>query len=68
MSTYIVLLRGVMPMGKNKVPMAELRTALEAAGLREVRTYIQSGNVIVSTRLRERAPVLRRPPGSTPRR
>ncbi len=28
--------------------MAELRSALEAAGFGEVRTYIQSGNVIVS--------------------
>ncbi|MBI3167395.1 MAG: DUF1697 domain-containing protein, partial [Chloroflexi bacterium] len=25
MKTYIVLLRGVMPTGKNKVPMAQLR-------------------------------------------
>ena len=41
-----------MPTGKNKVPMAPLRAALEAAGLREVRTYIQSGNVIVTTGLK----------------
>ena len=38
-----------MPSGKNKVPMAPLRAALEAAGLRGARTYIQSGNVIVTT-------------------
>jgi len=49
MKTYILLLRGVMPTGKNKVPMAELRAALAAAGLLSVRTYIQSGNVILST-------------------
>jgi len=53
MSTWIVLLRGVMPTGRNKVPMARLREALDAAGLRGVRTYIQSGNAIVSTRLRQ---------------
>lgn len=51
MATQIILLRGVMPVGKNKVPMAPLRDALEAAGLRQVRTYIQSGNVIATTRL-----------------
>jgi uncharacterized protein (DUF1697 family) len=51
MKTQIALLRGVTPTGKNKVPMAPLRSALEAAGLRDVRTYIQSGNVIASTAL-----------------
>ncbi|MGE8678882.1 MAG: DUF1697 domain-containing protein [Achromobacter marplatensis] len=51
MSTQIILLRGVMPSGKNKVPMAPLRAALERAGLRDVRTYIQSGNVIAATGL-----------------
>ncbi|HSJ53822.1 MAG TPA: DUF1697 domain-containing protein [Anaerolineae bacterium] len=33
-----MLLRGVMPTGKNKVPMAPLRAALEAAGLKAIRT------------------------------
>jgi uncharacterized protein (DUF1697 family) len=51
MTTYVVLLRGVMPTGKNKVPMALLRQKLSEAGLREVRTYIQSGNVLVQTEL-----------------
>ncbi|MBY6346967.1 DUF1697 domain-containing protein [Providencia rettgeri] len=53
MNTQILLLRGVMPTGKNKVLMAPLRAALEAAGLRDVRTYIQSGNAIVSTQLEQ---------------
>ena len=51
MKVKIILLRGVMPTGKNKVPMAPLRAALEEAGLANVRTYIQSGNVIASTNL-----------------
>lgn len=51
MKTQIILLRGVMPTGKNKVPMAPLRTALEESGFRNVRTYIQSGNVILSSDL-----------------
>jgi uncharacterized protein (DUF1697 family) len=44
--TWIALLRGVNVVGKNKVPMKQLAAALERAGLRSVRTYIQSGNVI----------------------
>ena len=54
MKTQIILLRGVTPMGKNKVPMAALRTALEHAGLKDVRPYIQSGNVLVSSNLDQR--------------
>lgn len=46
MKTFVMFLRGVMPTGKNKVPMAELRVALANAGLVDVQTYIQSGNVI----------------------
>jgi uncharacterized protein (DUF1697 family) len=49
--TYIVLLRGVTPGGKNKVPMARLREVLAAAGFENVRTYIQSGNVLVESQL-----------------
>jgi uncharacterized protein (DUF1697 family) len=51
MKTYIILLRGVMPSGNNKVPMAQLREALEKAGFDNVRTYIQSGNALVDTGL-----------------
>ena len=51
MSTYIILLRGVTPTGKNKVLMAPLREALTKAGLKEVQTYIQSGNIIAASDL-----------------
>jgi uncharacterized protein (DUF1697 family) len=53
MMTYIILLRGVTPTGKNKVPMGILREALEKAGLKYVRTYIQSGNMIASSGLEQ---------------
>lgn len=43
----VALLRGVNVGGRNSLPMGDLRSALEASGLRAVRTYIQSGNVIV---------------------
>ncbi|MBI5032874.1 MAG: DUF1697 domain-containing protein [Chloroflexi bacterium] len=51
MNTFVILLRGVTPTGKNKVLMAPLRAALEQAGLKNVRTYIQSGNLIAKTNL-----------------
>lgn len=51
MSTYIVLLRGVMPSGKNSIKMAFLREILEEAGFKNVKTYIQSGNVILQSSL-----------------
>ena len=40
------LLRGVNVGGNNKVPMAPLRAALTSAGLADVSSYLQSGNVI----------------------
>ena len=49
MAGFVVLLRGVNVGGNNKVPMAGLRTALTAGGFDDVRTYIQSGNVIGSS-------------------
>ncbi len=51
LQTYVILLRGVMPTGKNNVPMAPLRTALTNAGFHNVQTYIQSGNVIAMSAL-----------------
>lgn len=51
MKTYILLLRGVMPTGKNRTPMAQLREILSKAGFKNVRTYIASGNVLVDTEL-----------------
>ena len=33
MTSYLVLLRGINVGGKNKVPMAELRTLLRAGGM-----------------------------------
>lgn len=47
MHTYLVLLRGINVGGKNKVPMAALRSCLEQLGFSSVSTYIASGNVFV---------------------
>lgn len=44
-----------MPSGKNRVPMAQLREALANDGFNNPRTYIQSGNALVNTRLGPKA-------------
>ena len=43
---HVALLRGINVGGKNKLPMKDLATLFEEAGCEDVRTYIQSGNVI----------------------
>lgn len=50
MEVYIALLRGINVGGKNKILMAELGEALEAVGLLQVKTYIQSGNIIFASK------------------
>jgi len=49
MNTYIALLKGINVGGHRKVPMAELRELLTNSGFINVRTYIQSGNVILES-------------------
>lgn len=46
MKTWIALLRGINVGGKHIVPMKELRNLLEESGYTNVKTYIQSGNVV----------------------
>lgn len=47
---YVVLLRGINVGGRNKVPMAALRERL-ARDFGDVRTYIQSGNLLLDSDL-----------------
>jgi len=44
-------MRGINVGGKNKLPMRDLASAFEQAGARDVRTYIQSGNVVFAATL-----------------
>jgi uncharacterized protein (DUF1697 family) len=46
MKKYISLLRGINVSGQKKVKMADLKTLYESLGFTNVKTYIQSGNVI----------------------
>jgi len=47
--TQIVLLRGVNIGSHNRIAMPKLREALGAAGFDDARTYLQSGNVALSS-------------------
>jgi uncharacterized protein (DUF1697 family) len=47
--THVALLRGVNVGGKNSLPMKDLARMFADAGCTDVRTYIQSGNVIFRT-------------------
>lgn len=49
MVTFIALLRGINVGGRNKVAMADLRHLCEDLGHRDVRAYVQSGNVVFAT-------------------
>ena len=53
MATWITLLRGVNVGGKNKLPMKALREAMEGSlGYTDVRTHIQSGNLVYESKAR----------------
>lgn len=51
MTAYVLLLRGINVVGKNKIPMADLRTFLADRGFESVSTYIQSGNALFQSDL-----------------
>jgi len=48
--TYIALLRGINVGGKNVIKMEKLKQCFEDLGFSDVKTYIQSGNVIFKTK------------------
>ena len=53
--TWIALLRGINVGGHNKLSMKALGDTLSSMGLQNIRTYIQSGNVVFSTPRRSAA-------------
>lgn len=50
MTSALALLRGINVGGNRKVPMAELRGCVEAAGHSRVATLLNSGNVVLTLR------------------
>jgi len=50
--TWVCLLRGINVGAHNRVSMPGLRDELDGRGYPDVRTYLQSGNVVLATRHR----------------
>ena len=50
MKTYIALIRGINVGGKSLLPMKKLITILENLDLLNIKTYLQSGNVVFQSR------------------
>lgn len=57
MPTWVALLRAVNLGAHNKVSMPRLREVLADAGFTDVRTYVNSGNVVLGSPLRSAAKV-----------
>ncbi|HWC37778.1 MAG TPA: DUF1697 domain-containing protein [Acidimicrobiales bacterium] len=55
MGTYVVLLRGINLGSRRRVAMGPLRDVLGSSGYDDVRTYVQSGNVVLRSRSGEKA-------------
>ncbi|MCA5005116.1 DUF1697 domain-containing protein [Sphingobacterium bovistauri] len=51
MKTFIILLRAVNVSGKNIIKMTDLKAQLEQYDFKEVKTYIQSGNILLQCAL-----------------
>jgi uncharacterized protein (DUF1697 family) len=49
--TYVVMLRGVNVSGHNPLKMNELVEVLVSTGFKNVRTYLQSENIVLESRL-----------------
>ncbi|RPI51246.1 MAG: DUF1697 domain-containing protein [Acidobacteria bacterium] len=56
---HVALLRGINVGGNNIIKMADLRGCFEAMGFTGVETYIQSGNVVFSSRPAKKAMLTR---------
>ena len=50
MKKFVALLRGINVSGQKKIKMSELNTLFEDIGFQQIETYIQSGNVIFSSK------------------
>lgn len=49
MKKYVALLRGINVGGKNLIKMTDLKASFEALRLEDVKTFIQSGNIVFSS-------------------
>lgn len=60
MKTWIALFRGINVGGNNLLPMAKLKSDLESLQFKNVRTYIQSGNVVFDSTAKTAAPLIKK--------
>lgn len=50
MKKFIALLRGINVSGQKEIKMSDLKLLFEEIGFKDVQTYIQSGNVVFSSK------------------
>lgn len=60
MAQFVAFIRGINVGGNNLLPMSALKSACESAGLTDVHTLLQSGNVIFRTTRKDPAPLIRK--------
>ena len=60
MTKYVALLRGINVGGKNVIKMEALRTEFERMGFLSLKTYIQSGNVLFRSELKDTVKIERK--------
>lgn len=59
MPVFIALIRGINVGGHKKIRMADLKSSCEALGWRDVRTHLQSGNVVFKSTKSNRAQLVK---------
>jgi len=59
MTTYIAFLRGINVGAHNRMRMEELRALFVSLGYEDVKTYIQSGNVVFTSEVSDEASIRR---------
>jgi uncharacterized protein (DUF1697 family) len=57
---YLALLRGINVSGKNIIKMAELKKLFEELNFSDVKTYIQSGNIIFNDLEKDKAKLIKK--------
>jgi uncharacterized protein (DUF1697 family) len=60
MTVYVSMLRAVNVGGTSRIKMAALQAVYESIGLKDVRTLLQSGNVVFRSSLTDRGQLVRR--------
>jgi uncharacterized protein (DUF1697 family) len=60
MTSYIAMLRGINVSGQKIIKMERLRATFEGLGFGNVRTYVQSGNLVFETGTNSAATITRR--------